>query len=320
MRSPAWLTLAVGLLHPDSERRLLSPPVVRGGETGRSRAYRMSRFRQNVFVLACPAWLLFGGIWNGRAQWVPPPSLQNVPVREDCTKTNGGIGIAFQPTLFNPHGAIFLCPKRAIKIDRAHPGSSFFFRVHEYGHLALHTRNEALADAWAAEQLSHSTAGRTTLNRILLYFSELGKRFAPTYGSGYDRALTVAESGRIPDEEWPSPVVEYRRILNEKRARNGTIQLRMVDQNADGLLWVDDQLVGFVSTVDGCRDLPVPDLQERTHRVRIQDVWVSEMRSPNQLIAKGLDASALFQGGNSTGGLSIDLNYQAESLTIYVAK
>jgi hypothetical protein len=270
-----------------------------------------------------PYTLLFVGAFslgesrNSQAQWTPPPSLQNVPVLEDCAKTKGGIGISFQPTLFDPHGAIFLCPKRALEIDRAHPGASLFFRVHEYGHLGLHTRNEALADGWAAEQLSHSTPGRKTLEAVLSYFCHLGKRFALMYGTGYDRALTVAESGQIPPEQWPSTLVEYQRNLNEKRARNGTIRLYTTDQTADGLLWIDDQLVGFVSTAEAYRNPPVPNLSGRTHSLRLQDVWVSQV--PGDLVANGIDGSVVFEGGNSTDGLLINLNYQAGSLSLSVS-
>ncbi|HZC34349.1 MAG TPA: hypothetical protein VE242_01980 [Chthoniobacterales bacterium] len=275
----------------------------------------MSKTTQNILALISVC--LLSGSEDSQAQWRPPASLQDVPVLEDCEKTKGGIGISFQPTLFDPHGAIFLCPTRALEIDRAHPGASLFFRVHEYGHLALHTRNETLADAWAAEELSRSTTGRKTLEAVLFYFIHLGKRFALLYGTGYDRALTVAESGRVPHEQWPSALVEYQRGLNEKRARNGTVQLQMSQQMADGLLWIDDQLVGFVSIERGYRNPPVPDLSGRNHTLRLQDVWVSD--SPGHLVTHGIDASAAFEGGNSTNGLVISLNYQGDSLTVSVS-
>jgi len=265
------------------------------------------------------ALFLFAGSRTGRAQWTPPPLLQNVPVRDDCARTNGRIGLSLQPTVFQPHGAIFLCPKRNLEIDRAHPGASFFFRVHEYGHLALHTRNEALADAWAAEQLGQSAAGRRILNAVLSYFNDLGKRFAPMYGSGYDRALTVAQSGKISPEQWPQGLAEYQQSLNQKKARNGTIRLDTNDQSVDGILWIDDQLVGFVSTAVDYRNPPVPNLSGPKHRLRMQDVWVSEIGISNKLIAKGIDAVALFQGGNSADGLSIHLTYEAGSLEMSVS-
>jgi hypothetical protein len=260
--------------------------------------------------------LSFGGS-VAQAQWTPPPSLQKVPVREDCAKTDGEIGLSVQPTVFEPHGAIFLCPKRALEIDRAYPGASFFFRVHEYGHLALHTRNEALADGWAAQQLSRSASGRLILNAVFSYFNAVGKRFAPMYGTGYDRALTVADSGQIARGQWPRLLAEYQRRVNEKRARNGAIHLRANDQAADGLLWIDDQLVGFVSTAEAYRNPPVPNLSGRTHRLRLQDVWVSQ--TPGNVVANGIDASAVFEGGNSTDGLLIDLNYEAGLLSLSVS-
>jgi hypothetical protein len=270
-------------------------------------------------VFSCVGLFLFGGIITGEAQWTPPPLLQNVPVRDDCARTNGGIGISLQPTVFEPHGAIFLCPKRTFEIDRVHPGASFFFRVHEYGHLALHTRNEALADAWAAEQLGQSASGRRTLNAVLSYFNDLGKRFAPMYGTGYDRALTVAQSGKIPQERWPQSLAEYQQSLSQKRARNGAVRLHANNQTVDGLLWIDDRLVGFFSTTEDYRNPPVPNLSGSEHRLRLEDVWVSDIGPPNKLIAKGIDAAASFQGENSADGLSIHLNYEAESLEISVS-
>lgn len=274
-------------------------------------------FRRLGTAPAFGFFLLFLSGSAGEAQWTPPPSLQKVPVREDCAKTNGGIGLSLQPTVFEPHGAIFLCPKRALEIDRAHPGASFFFRVHEYGHLALHTRNEALADGWAAQQLTHSVSGQTTLKAVFAYFNELGKRFAPMYGTGYDRALTVADLGQIPREQWPRSLAEYERIRSEERARNGAIHLHANNQTADGLLWIDDQLVGFVSTAKAYRNPPVPNLSGRTHRLRLQDVWVGEI--PGNLVATGLDVSAVFEGINSSDGLQLNLDYQAGSLSVSVS-
>jgi hypothetical protein len=278
-----------------------------------------ARGERTPTVLSFVVLFLFPGIRTGEAQWTPPPLLQNVPVRDDCARTNGGIGISLQPTIFEPYGAIFLCPKRTFEIDRAHPGASFFFRVHEYGHLALHTRNEALADAWAAEQLGQSASGRKTLNAVLSYFNDLGKRFAPMYGTGYDRALTVAQSGKIPLERWSQSLAEYQQRLSQKRARNGAVHLHANNQTIDGILWIDDRLVGFVSTAEDSRNPPVPNLSGSEHRLRLQDAWVSDIGPPNKLIAKGIDAAASFKGANSADGLSIYLNYEAESVEISVS-
>jgi hypothetical protein len=276
---------------------------------------RNLNIKQNVGLLGLGSLLVLGAN-HAHAQWTPPVQLQAVPVRDDCDKTNGAIGIAFQPTLFHPRGAIFLCRERALEIDRAHPGASFFFRVHEYGHLALHSRNEGLADGWAARELARSAAGRTALRAAFSYFADLGGRFAPMYGSGYDRALAVAESGQIPQQDWPAALIEYSRKLSEERSRNGSIRVNISDQTADGLLWIDDQLIGFVSTAKGYRNPPMPTLSGQTHRLHIQDVWITEIDPPNRLIAKGLDGSAEFHGKNSAAGLTVNLRYQSDSLTV----
>src|SRR5260370_36992894 len=115
----------------------------------------MSGPAPNILVLGF-AGFLFGVSHSGKAQWTPPPSLQNVPVREDCGKTRGGIGISFQPTLFDPQGAIYLCPRRALPIDRAYPGASLFFLIHEYGPLGFHASNDALGSARAADTTNQS--------------------------------------------------------------------------------------------------------------------------------------------------------------------
>jgi hypothetical protein len=139
------------------------------------------------------------------------------------------------------------------------------------------------------------------------------------YGTGYNRALTVAQSGKIPQESWPQSLAEYQESLSQKRARNGTLRLHARNQTVDGLLWIDDQLVGFVSTAEDYRNPPVPDLSGSQHRLRLQNMWVSEIGPSNKLIAKGIDAAGLFQGENSADGLSIQLNYEADSLEISVS-
>ena len=85
--------------------------------------------------------------------------------------TRHGIGVAFQPTVFYPKGAIFLCPEREREIDARYPGASRFFLIHEYGHLAMRTREEAVADEWAAKQLAAVPAERSTLRAILYTLS-----------------------------------------------------------------------------------------------------------------------------------------------------
>src|SRR6478736_4379726 len=107
---------------------------------------------------------------RSHGQWVPPAGLRNVPVLDNCKMTRHGVGASVQPTVFYPKGAIFLCPERAREIDDRHPGASRFFLVHEYGHLAMRTREEAVADEWAARQLASVPAERGTLKAVIWYF------------------------------------------------------------------------------------------------------------------------------------------------------
>jgi hypothetical protein len=95
--------------------------------------------------------------------------------------------------------------------------------------------------------------------------------------------------------------------------------LHAENQTVDGVLWIDDQLVGFVSTAEDYHNPPVPTLSGSKHRLRLQDTWVSEIGPSNKLIAKGIDAAAWFQGENSADGLSIQLKYEAELLEISVS-
>ena len=136
--------------------------------------------------------------------------------------TRHGIGVAVQPTVFYPNGAIFLCPEREQEIDARHPGASRFFLIHEYGHLAMRTREEAVADEWAAKQLAAVPAERGTLRAVLLTFRRSGAFFDPLYGTGFDRALRIARAAGIAEREWPAPLVAYAKSLEAKTA-NGTV-------------------------------------------------------------------------------------------------
>lgn len=233
----------------------------------------------------------------GLAQWTPPESLRSVPVRNDCKKTRGLVGMSFQPSLFNPHGIIYLCPDRAAAIDQRHPGASFFFRVHEYGHLALGTRDEAAADAWAAEQLSHSDAGREVLRAVLAHFVDIGQKFAPYYGTGFYRGLNVATAAGIDRREWPQALVEYQQKWENRLKQNGSISFRSAGQSVfDGLVVIDGDTLGFFDTLHGDRVLPLPVLNEGTHKLSLVNVW-SYRVGPNdkqQTLVRGMNATTSF--------------------------
>jgi hypothetical protein len=242
----------------------------------------------------------------GIAQWNPPDSLRGIPVRNDCKKTHGLIGLSSQPSLFNPHGIIFLCPDRAEAIEQRHPGASFFFRVHEYGHLALGTRDEASADGWAAEQLSHTGAGRAVLRAVLAHFADIGEKFSPYYGTGFYRALNVATTAGIDRREWPQTLVTYQQKWDDRLKRDGSISFRSKEHAVfDGVVVIDGDTLGFFDTLHADRVLPLPALNAGTHKLSLVNVWSYQVGQNNKLLAlvRGMNATASFTTSN-TGDLT----------------
>jgi len=246
----------------------------------------------------------------GIAQWNPPDSLRGIPVRNDCKKTQGGIGMSFQPSLFNLRGIIYLCPDRAQAIDQRHPGASFFFRVHEYGHLALGSRDEAAADAWAAEQLSHTDAGRAVLRAVLAHFVEIGDKFAPYYGTGFYRGVNVATTAGLDRREWPRALIAYQQKWENRLRQNGSISFRSDHGSVfDGLVVIDGNTLGFFDTLRGDRVLPLPVLNEGTHKLSLVNVWSYRLGQNNQLrvSVRGMNATTSFttsQVANLVGYIS----------------
>ena len=205
--------------------------------------------------------------------------------------------MSFQPSLFNPHGIIFLCPGRAAAIDSRHPGASFFFRVHEYGHLALGSRDEAAADAWAAEQLSHTVAGRAVLLAVLGHFVDVGDKFSPYYGTGFYRGANVATAAGIDRRRWPEALRMYQQKWEDRLRQNGSISFRSEPGSVfDGLLVIDGNTVGFFDTLHAERSLPLPALEDGVHKLSLLDVWNYRGDANNKLHAgvKGMSATTSF--------------------------
>jgi len=253
-------------------------------------------------------------------QWVPPAALRNVPVRADCTMTRHNVGVSLQPTLFYPNGAIFLCPERQREIESQRPGASRFFLVHEYGHLALRSREEAVADEWAAKQLAIVPAERGTLRAVLSYFVDEGTLFDPLYGTGFDRALRVALAAGIAEKEWPLPLVAYAKAQEVKRATGTSLTLRVPDgytNAAQLVVCIDRQPIGVLSNVEGERPLQLPKLSPGRHLIQAVRVWLyhTEPAGVKSEVARGLQAECEFE---STGKrvIAIDLRFDGENLSI----
>jgi hypothetical protein len=272
-------------------------------------------------------WMLSGllllVIWaaeRSSGQWAPPAQLRNIPVLADCHLTRHGVGVSIQPTLFYPKGAIFLCPERERAIETRHPGVSRFFLVHEYGHLAMRSRDEAIADEWAAKQLASVPAERTTLRAVLSYFVEVGTLFDPLYGSGFDRALRVARAAELPEGEWPGPLVAFATAQENGKAGGTTISLRTQGgylNAAQMVIWIDRKPIGVLSNVDRAEALDLPKLVAGRHLIQAHDVWLYHLEPNGEKseIARRLDAECNL---DSTGkkAVSIELRFDGETLSI----
>jgi hypothetical protein len=255
------------------------------------------------------------------AQWAPPSSLRKVRVRDDCARTRHGIGLSVQPSPILPNGEIFFCQDRARAIDAVRPGASKFFLVHEYGHLALHTRDEAEADEWAARQLAAAAGGKQILEAVVLHFLDEATRFDPLYGSGLDRALRIARAGGIPETVWPPRLRGYEQTRAAAVAQGVTIRLRLAPgytNRAEMIVSVDNQVIGFLTNrLD--EPMVLPRFGAGLHRLNVSDVWLFHIEEDGKRfeIARRLYAETEFRL-TAIRQLALDLGYDRENLTIAV--
>jgi hypothetical protein len=236
--------------------------------------------------------------------------------------TRRGVGLCIQPTLFYPSGAIFLCPEREREIEARRPGASRFFLVHEYGHLAMRSREEAVADEWAAEQLGKVPAERGTLRAVLSYFVDEGMLFDPLYGTGFDRALRVARAAGIAEREWPAPLQSYARTQEVEQASGTSLTLRMpagYTNAAQMVISIDRRPIGVLSNVDGERPLQLPKLAPGRHLVQALQVWLYhvEPSGVKSEIARRLKAECEFESAGQRI-IALDLRFDGETLSIEV--
>jgi len=261
------------------------------------------------------------GVRLAHGQWVPPVELRKVPVFEDCKMTRHGVGVSIQPNLVYPRGAIFLCPERKRQIDGRHPGAARFFLVHEYGHLALNTREEAVADEWAAKQLAAIPSERGTLRAVLLHFVEQGRIFDPLYGTGLDRGLRVAQAAQLPENEWPAELVIYAKSEAAKSPSRTTLALKTGEGYANAaqmIVYLDRHPLGLLSNVDEMKILELPSLLPGRHLLQAEQVWIYhiEAGAKKTEVARGLRAETEFDPMGKR--LAIDFRFDGESVAIRV--
>jgi CDP-diacylglycerol pyrophosphatase len=120
------------------------------------------------------------------AQWRPTGQLASVLVVDDCNETGGDVMVS---RLDPP--TVYVCPTVVKLVHKDHPGAEQFFLVHEFGHIALQTSDEAMADCWAARELATARNGRRALDAAIALFRSRAEDSSRRYGSPQDRAERI---------------------------------------------------------------------------------------------------------------------------------
>jgi hypothetical protein len=136
-----------------------------------------------------------------RAQWVPTGPLASVLVVQDCTQTGGDVAVS---RLDPP--TVYLCPTVVRLVRQTDPGAEHFYFVHEFGHIALQTSDEAAADCWAAGELANAPHGERYLRAAIEHFRRRPDQHSARYGTPTERAeriRTCAQEARPPESRRP---------------------------------------------------------------------------------------------------------------------
>ena len=131
-----------------------------------------------VVLLAAPA--------GAASQWRPAGSLASVLVVDSCDETGGDVMVS---RLDPP--TIYACPTVVKLVRKQYPGAEQFFFVHEFGHVALQTSDEATVDCWAAHELATVKGGRRALDAAIALFRARADDPSRRYGSPQDRAERI---------------------------------------------------------------------------------------------------------------------------------
>jgi len=140
--------------------------------------------------------LLVAAAGSAQAQWRPDGALAAVPVIRECDETGGDIAVS---RLDPP--TIYVCPRVVERVRRSDPGAEHFYLVHEYGHIALLTSDEAAADCWAAHELAKAPNGERYLAAAIRHFRARGNESSRRYGTPVERADRIRSCAQAP----PSP-------------------------------------------------------------------------------------------------------------------
>ena len=130
--------------------------------------------------------LLAATAGSAQAQWRPTGPLAAVPVIRECDETGGDIAVS---RLDPP--TIYVCRRVVDLLRKSDPGAEHFYLVHEYGHIALATADEAAADCWAARELAKAPNGERYLTAAIRHFRRRGDESSRRYGTPVERAERI---------------------------------------------------------------------------------------------------------------------------------
>ena len=119
------------------------------------------------------------------AQWVPSGPLAGVLVVQDAPRPPATLrsraSIRPRCTSARPSSRL---------VRQKDPGAEHFYFVHEFGHIALQTSDEAAADCWAAGELANAPHGERYLRAAIEHF-----RRRPDSRAGATERRPSARSG-----------------------------------------------------------------------------------------------------------------------------
>ncbi len=140
------------------------------------------RFRPVVLAFLASLLVLVPAT-RASAQWVAQGALAAVPVVMNCNETRGDVAVSRR----HPP-AIYVCPTVVRLIRKKYPGAEHFYLVHEYGHIAEDTADEAIADCWAAKALAGAPNGGRYLVAVIELLRRRPDERSPRYGTPNERA------------------------------------------------------------------------------------------------------------------------------------
>ena len=167
------------------------------------------------------ALLLLLAAVRAHAQWVPRGALAAVPVVQDCDETGGDVAVS---RLDPP--TIYLCPTVVKLIRKKYPGAEHFYFVHEFGHIAQGTSDEAAADCWAARELARAPNGGRYLAAVIALLRQRPNARSPRYGTPSERAERIRSCA---DEERANQEGIHPYLEGRMRGHRPTSQHRFDD-------------------------------------------------------------------------------------------